>query len=231
MLRPGGRLVAIGYYGRDDVAQLLEPEVVAATMDATQRRTGWWLRNGFKIKVVHARVDLSDPDLAHELLPRLYGDRGRAYLMAPAPPVAAPEPRPLPSWTGRGRRLRIGGASTTADEFRAQTALRTRFGADIIDRSEGQALLPPEPGLRRYPGLRTDRGGGIMAALTSSHCRRAREAANPLRSAGGVRRTDGDHAAHEDHLRHALGRQRGAPVVVRRRTRSVPAPTSAAPTR
>jgi SAM-dependent methyltransferase len=86
VLRPGGRLVAIGYYGRDDVAQLLEPEVVAAAMDATQRRTGWWLRNGFKIKVVHARVDLSDPELAHELLPRLYGDRGRAYLMAPHRP-------------------------------------------------------------------------------------------------------------------------------------------------
>jgi SAM-dependent methyltransferase len=83
VLRPGGRLVAIGYYGRDDVAQLLEPEVVAASIAATQRRTGWWIRNGFKIKVVHARVDVSDAELAHELLPRLYGDRGRAYLMAP----------------------------------------------------------------------------------------------------------------------------------------------------
>jgi hypothetical protein len=83
VLRAGGRLVAIGYYGRDDVAQLLEPEVVAASVEATQRRTGWWVRNGFKIKVVHASVDLSDAELAHDLLPRLYGDRGRAYLMAP----------------------------------------------------------------------------------------------------------------------------------------------------
>ncbi len=83
VIRPGGRLIAIGYYGRDDVAQLLEPEVVAASVEATQRRTGWWVRNGFKIKVVHAKVDLSDPDIAHDLLPRLYGDRGRAYLMAP----------------------------------------------------------------------------------------------------------------------------------------------------
>ena len=86
VLRPGGRLIAIGYYGRDDVAQLLEPEVVAASMDATRRRTGWWARNGFKIKVVHARVDLSDAAVAHDLLPRLYGDRGRAYLMAPHRP-------------------------------------------------------------------------------------------------------------------------------------------------
>ena len=86
VLRPGGRLIVIGHYGRDDVASLLEPEVVEHVMEATQRRTGWWLRNGFKIKVVHARLDLGDAATAHELLPRLYGDRGRAYLMGPHPP-------------------------------------------------------------------------------------------------------------------------------------------------
>jgi ubiquinone/menaquinone biosynthesis C-methylase UbiE len=86
VLRPGGRLIVVGYYGRDDVAALLEPEVVAQAIDATQRRTGWWLRNGFKFKVVHARVDLAEPELAHALLPRLFGDRGRAYLMGPHRP-------------------------------------------------------------------------------------------------------------------------------------------------
>jgi SAM-dependent methyltransferase len=85
VLRPDGRLVVIGYYGRDDLASLLEPEVVAHAFEATQRRTGWWLRNGFKIKVVHTRIDLSDAALALDLLPRLYGDRGRAYLMGPHP--------------------------------------------------------------------------------------------------------------------------------------------------
>lgn len=83
VLRPGGRLVVIGYYGRDDVSALLEPEVVAHVREATQRRTGWWLRHGFKIKVVHARLDLGDAATALELLPRLYGDRGRAFLMGP----------------------------------------------------------------------------------------------------------------------------------------------------
>jgi len=83
VLRPGGRLVVIGYYGRDDLAALIEPEVVAHALASTQRRTGWWLRNGFKIKVVHARLDLGDEATAMELLPRLYGDRGRAYLMGP----------------------------------------------------------------------------------------------------------------------------------------------------
>ena len=85
VLRPGGRLVVIGYYGRDDMAALLEPEVVAHASDATRRRSGWWLRNGFKIKVVHTRIELGDAELAHELLPRLYGDRGRAFLMGPRP--------------------------------------------------------------------------------------------------------------------------------------------------
>ncbi len=87
VLRPGGRLIVMAHYGRDDVARLLEPEVVAHALRATQRRTGWWLRNGFKIKVVHARLDLRDPGSAMELLPRMYGDRGRAYLMGPHPPT------------------------------------------------------------------------------------------------------------------------------------------------
>lgn len=87
VLRPGGRLIVIGYYGRDDVASLLEPEVVRHALEATQRRTGWWLRHGFKIKVVHSRLDLQDDATAHELLPRLYGDRGEAYLMGPHRPT------------------------------------------------------------------------------------------------------------------------------------------------
>jgi ubiquinone/menaquinone biosynthesis C-methylase UbiE len=83
VLRPGGHLIVLGYYGRDDLASLLEPEVVAHALEATQRRTGWWLRNGFKIKVVHSHLDLGDDKAAHELLPLLYGDRGQAFLMAP----------------------------------------------------------------------------------------------------------------------------------------------------
>lgn len=85
VLRPRGRLVVMGYYGRDDLSSLLEPEVVAHAREATQRRTGWWTRHGFKIKVVHSRLDIGDPTAAMELLPRLYGDRGRAFLMAPHP--------------------------------------------------------------------------------------------------------------------------------------------------
>jgi SAM-dependent methyltransferase len=87
VIRPGGRLVVMGYYGRDDVAPLMEPEVVAEARHATQRKSGWWLRHGFKIKVVHARLDLRDAETAHAVLPRLYGDRARAFLMSAHPPM------------------------------------------------------------------------------------------------------------------------------------------------
>ena len=96
VLRPGGRLIVIGHYGRDDVAALLEPEVVDHVMEATQRRTGWWLRHGFKIKVVHARLDLGDcghgPRAASAPLrrPRTRVPDGRPSAIAP------PEPRPVP---------------------------------------------------------------------------------------------------------------------------------------
>jgi SAM-dependent methyltransferase len=83
VLRRGGRLIVIGYYGRDDVAALLDPAVVAHALEATQRRVGWWIAHGFKIKVVHTRLDLRDEATAHELLPRLYGKRGDAYLREP----------------------------------------------------------------------------------------------------------------------------------------------------
>jgi SAM-dependent methyltransferase len=87
VIRPGGRLVIMGYYGRDDVAPLMEPEVVAEARHATQRKSGWWLRHGFKIKVVHARLDLRDAEVAHAVLPRLYGDRARVFLMGSHPPM------------------------------------------------------------------------------------------------------------------------------------------------
>jgi SAM-dependent methyltransferase len=83
VLRPQGRLVVIGYYGRDDLVDLLEPDAVDRAKEATQRRTGWWLQHGFKIKVVHTRIDLADEQAAAELLPRLYGDRGLAFLAGP----------------------------------------------------------------------------------------------------------------------------------------------------
>lgn len=86
VLRPGGHLIAISNYGRDEAARLLEPEILERVMEASHHKRGWWVRHGFKIKVVHTRIDLTDDEAAHELLPRLYGERGVAFLMGPHKP-------------------------------------------------------------------------------------------------------------------------------------------------
>ena len=86
VLRPGGHLIAIANYGRDEASRLLEPEVVERLIAASHYKRGWWVQHGFKIKVIHTRIDLADEEAAHELLPRLYGDRARAFLMGPHRP-------------------------------------------------------------------------------------------------------------------------------------------------
>lgn len=50
ILRPGGRLLIVHDYGRDDVSRLLgaRPEYVDWGM-----RSGWYLRHGFRLRVVH----------------------------------------------------------------------------------------------------------------------------------------------------------------------------------
>lgn len=86
VLRPGGYLIAIGNYGRDEAGRLLEPEVLQRAVEASHYKRGWWVRHGFKVKVIHTRIDLRDEEAAHELLPRLYGERGVAFLMGPHRP-------------------------------------------------------------------------------------------------------------------------------------------------
>jgi SAM-dependent methyltransferase len=50
ILRPGGRLLIVHDYGRDDVSRLLgaRPEYLE-----WGRRSGWYLRHGFRVRVVH----------------------------------------------------------------------------------------------------------------------------------------------------------------------------------
>jgi SAM-dependent methyltransferase len=50
ILRPGGRLLIVHDYGRDDVSRLLgdRPEYLD-----WGRRSGWYLRHGFRLRVVH----------------------------------------------------------------------------------------------------------------------------------------------------------------------------------
>ena len=83
ILRPGGHLIVISNYARDEASRLLEPEVTAQLIAASHYKSGWWKRHNFKVKVIHTHIVLTDDDMAHELLPRLYGDRAVAFLMGP----------------------------------------------------------------------------------------------------------------------------------------------------
>ncbi len=74
VLRPGGRLLVLHDYGRDDVSQLW-PEAQAQQL-AWSRRDGWFLRSGFKIRVIHCWWTFETIDEAADLLGRLHGEAG-----------------------------------------------------------------------------------------------------------------------------------------------------------
>ncbi|HET9756796.1 MAG TPA: class I SAM-dependent methyltransferase [Candidatus Limnocylindrales bacterium] len=74
LLRPGGRLLVIHDYGRDDVAQLRGdlPEYGIWT-----RRDGPFLTSGFKIRVLHCWWTFASLDEAGTFLDAAFGEVGR----------------------------------------------------------------------------------------------------------------------------------------------------------
>jgi SAM-dependent methyltransferase len=74
LLRPGGRLLVVHDYGRDDVARLRGelPE-----HGPWSHRTGPFLRNGFKIRVVHCWWTFESLEAMREFLGAAFGDGGR----------------------------------------------------------------------------------------------------------------------------------------------------------
>ena len=181
MLRPGGRLVVIGYYGRDDVARLLEPEVVAARawMRPSAARAGG-CGTASRSRSSTPASTLSDPAAAMELLPRLYGDRGRAFLMAPHRPVPAPQPGPLPPATEPQPE------SAAASRGRPCKTACGRDSVRISSRRSKARLFSPRS---LAFGLTSE---SVRGRGTDRPCDNGRPA--PSRSAGrGDRRTDGHH--------------------------------------
>jgi hypothetical protein len=75
VLRPGGRLLVVHDYGRDDVCRLRGdlPEYGSWT-----RRDGWYLTNGFRIRVIHCFWTFGAVDDARSFLVEAFGDAGRA---------------------------------------------------------------------------------------------------------------------------------------------------------
>jgi SAM-dependent methyltransferase len=73
VLRPGGRLLAVHDYGRDDVSRLLgeRPE-----HGAWSRRNGPFLSSGFRVRVIHCWWDFDSLDAATAFLGEAFGDPG-----------------------------------------------------------------------------------------------------------------------------------------------------------
>ena len=77
ILRPGGRLLVLHDYGRDD----LEPIRGAATSAEIvrwSRRDGWYLAHGFRIHVIHAFWTFASVEEAAEVLGEGFGAPGLA---------------------------------------------------------------------------------------------------------------------------------------------------------
>ena len=74
LLRPGGRLLVIHDYGRDDV-WALRPEIRERVVDWSQRK-GPFLGAGFRIRVIHSWWTFDSIEQARELLGTIFGDAG-----------------------------------------------------------------------------------------------------------------------------------------------------------
>jgi hypothetical protein len=75
ILRPGGRLLVVHDYGRDDVARLQGDRPEYATWS---RRDGPFLGHGFKVRVIHCFWTFPSMDEMGSFLSDAFGDVGRA---------------------------------------------------------------------------------------------------------------------------------------------------------
>ena len=75
ILRPGGRLLIVHDYGRDDVSRLLgdRPEY-----REWGRRSGWYMRHGFRLRVVHCFWTFATLDDARGFIVEAFPETGPA---------------------------------------------------------------------------------------------------------------------------------------------------------
>lgn len=77
VLRPGGRLLVVHDYGRDDVSRLRGDGLPEYT--TWGRRDGWFLRTGFKVRVLHCWWTFDAIDDAAQFMEAAFGEPGRTY--------------------------------------------------------------------------------------------------------------------------------------------------------
>ena len=76
ILRPGGRLLVVHDYGRDDVSRLRPGD--RPEYGAWSRRDGPYLASGWKVRVIHAWWTFESVEQAAELLHDAFADAGDA---------------------------------------------------------------------------------------------------------------------------------------------------------
>jgi hypothetical protein len=75
VLRPGGRLLVVHDYGRDDVSRLLD-DAEQGDHAASSHRDGWFLLHEFKVRVLHCWWTFESLERAQELLAQGFGTAG-----------------------------------------------------------------------------------------------------------------------------------------------------------
>ena len=78
VLRPGGRLLVVHDYGRDDVSLLMDDDALERERAEWSRRDGWFLLHDFKARVVHCWWTFDSLEQAHDLLVAGFGAPGTA---------------------------------------------------------------------------------------------------------------------------------------------------------
>ena len=76
VLRPGGRLLVVHDYGRDDISRLLDDAEMERQHVAWSRRDGWFLLHDFKVRVLHCWWTFESLEEAHDLLVPAFGAKG-----------------------------------------------------------------------------------------------------------------------------------------------------------
>jgi hypothetical protein len=76
--RPGGRLLVLHDYARDDASKLLHSPTARADRIAWSRADGWFMGNGFKLRVIHCWWTWESIDLARAELEQTFGPDGVA---------------------------------------------------------------------------------------------------------------------------------------------------------
>jgi SAM-dependent methyltransferase len=75
VLRPGGRLLVVQDYGRDDLVAL--GAGVSSLGLSGRHRDGWFLERGFKVRVIHAWWTFETIEEAREFLSEAFGEAGQ----------------------------------------------------------------------------------------------------------------------------------------------------------